>query len=130
MMTGKWKADSPTRITAAVIGKTHAHNPSVKHVFVYDVYKCLLISVNVHIQNIFFIWILARSDPELVQNMFKSYFLSWGHPAVFCSSVVSPEQKMHLDFWDMLNLKKLHFCSYFVNFPTYECPSTAKCCRQ
>ena len=32
-----------------------------------------------------------------------------------------------LEFWNMLNLKKLHCCSYLVKFPTYWCPSTAKC---
>ena len=26
-----------------------------------------------------------------------------------------------LDFWDMLNLRKLHFCSYLVIFPPYWC---------
>ena len=93
------------------------------------VIHCLLFVIEFrrfsHKQNQFFIWILARSDPELVQNMFKSYFLSWGHPA----GAFFPNKTTILDLWEMFNLNKLHFCLYLVNFPTYWCPSAAKCKR-
>ena len=55
---------------------------------------------------------LVWSDPGLVQNVFKSYFLSVGHAA----GAFFPEKITFLDFEDMFNLKKLHFCSYFVIF--------------
>ena len=58
----------------------------------------------------FYIWELSRDDSGIVQDIFKSYFLSVGHAA----GAFFPPKYAFLDFWDMLNLEKLHFCPYLV----------------
>ena len=69
-----------------------------------------------------FLSILGWYDSGLTQDMFKSYFLSVGHAA----GAFFSEKMTFLDFEDMLNLKKLEFCSYLVRKTHIWGPNRAK----
>ena len=55
---------------------------AIFHFSPINVYRCLLVLHDFHITIRFFIlWMSAQNGSELVQNIFKSYVLSQGHPA-------------------------------------------------